>query len=256
MAISLSVVFATLFTLFSPLAAGQLVGHIGPTTSYTTKAKHKTCDITDYGAVDDGKTDAGPAIQSAWDDCYLGGLVYIPPGEFAVATFPEISNGVSSAVQLDGTILRTGTDTDSNVFNVGNCTDFEFFSGNSKGWIQGYGYEYISQGTYGPRIMRVSDTTDFSIHGFAVVDSPSYYFVFDTVANGEIYNMIIQGISIGETDAFDIWGTNVWFHDIQVTNGDECVCVKSPSSHIVIEDIYCNISGRSRLLSFSFFGPL
>lgn len=126
---------------------------------------------------------------------------------------------------------------------VRSVSDFEFFSGNSKGAFQGYGYKLLSQGTYGPRFLRVQDVENFSVHGFALVDSASYYIVFDTVSNGEVYNLIIRGITIGETDGIDIWGSNTWIHDIEVTNGDECVTVKSPANNLLIEDIYCNISG-------------
>jgi rhamnogalacturonan hydrolase len=65
----------------------------------------------------------------------------------------------------------------------------------------------------------------------------------DTSTNGEVYNMIIRGGNEGGLDGVDVWGTNIWVHDVEVTNKDECVTVKSPSSHMLIEDIYCNWSG-------------
>lgn len=47
--------------------------------------------------------------------------------------------------------------------------------------------------------------TDFSVHGFAAIDSPSYYFVFDSCTNGEIYNVLVRGVAdVGMTDAFDV----------------------------------------------------
>lgn len=123
------------------------------------------------------------------------------------------------------------------------CDDLEIFSGNSKGAIQGFGYQFISQGNYGPRFMRLTDVTNFSMHGFALVDSASYYLVFDSSSNGKIYNLILRGIRIGETDSIDIWGNNIWVHDVEITNGDECVTIKSPAKNILVEDVHCNISG-------------
>jgi rhamnogalacturonan hydrolase len=79
------------------------------------------------------------------------------------------------------------------------------------------------------------------------IDSPSYYFVFDSCSNGEIYNLLVRGIVVGMTDAFDIWGDNIWVRDIEVTNGDECVTLKSPATNSLIENIYCNLSGGTAI---------
>jgi rhamnogalacturonan hydrolase len=96
--------------------------------------------------------------------------------------------------------------------------------------------------------MRFQNLRDFSVHGFAAIDSPSYYFVFDTVKNGEIYNLIARGVTqLGMTDRFDIWGENIWVHDVEVTNGDECVTVKSRARNFLIENIYCNLSGGTAI---------
>lgn len=194
---------------FLSLVCAQLSGTVGPTTTYATKAQTKTCNVLDYGAVADSVTDIGPALTSAWAACKDGGLIYIPEGSYAMATWVSLEDGTSTAIQLDGTIIRTGT-AGGNMIAIQGVTDFEFFSGNSKGAMQGYGYEFISQGTYGPRFIRFTDVTDFSMHGFALVDSASYYTVFDTCTNGEIYNLIMRGIDIGETDAIDIWSNNIW----------------------------------------------
>jgi len=48
----------------------------------------------------------------------------------------------------------------------------------------------------------------------------------DTVTNGEVYNVIIRGGNEGGLDGIDVWGTNMWIHDVEVTNKDECVTIK------------------------------
>lgn len=40
-------------------------------------------------------------------------------------------------------------------------------------------------------------------------------------------------------------------HDVEVTNRDECVTVKSPASNILIERIWCNQSGGSAIGSLA-----
>ncbi|PWY91759.1 RGase C [Aspergillus sclerotioniger CBS 115572] len=214
-------------------AAAQLSGPVGPLTSYASKTATKVCNIIDYGGYPNNETDIGSALLSAWDDCAKGGLVYIPPGNYSMATFNELKDGVSSAVQLDGVINRTGSD-GATMLSFRNCIDFEFFSGNSKGTIQGNGHEYLVNDEYGPRLMRFQDMSNFSVHGFALVDSPSYYLTLDTVSNGEIYNIVMRGPTVlGGTDAID------------------CVTVKNPSSNMVIEDIFCKASGGMSIGSLS-----
>ena len=230
--------------LFSSFSQAQLSGPVGPLTSFGTKASKKICNVEDYGAENGHPSiDFGPPFSDAWADCKDGGLVYIPAGEWFMQTAVTLDDGSAAAVQLDGTIYRYASMTADEMILIENGNDIEFFSGNSEGAIQGYGYQYISKGEYGIRLMRIQNTNDFSIHGLALIDSPAYYLTLDTCTNGEVYNIIMRGITIGETDAIDVWGSNMYIHDIEVTNGDECVTTKSPAQNFLIEDIYCNISG-------------
>ncbi|KAN0099920.1 glycoside hydrolase family 28 protein [Hyaloscypha variabilis] len=222
----------------------QLSGHVGPLTSISAKASHKVCNVEDYGAKNGSPSvDFGPPFADAWADCKDGGLVWIPSGEWFMQTAVSLDHGSATAVQLDGTIYRYAAITGDEMILIENGNDVEFFSGNSQGAVQGYGYQYLSQGEYGIRLMRIQNTENFSVHGFALVDSPSYYLTLDTCTNGEVYNLIMRGVTIGETDAIDVWGSNMYIHDIEVTNGDECVTTKSPAENFLIEDVYCNISG-------------
>lgn len=123
---------------------------------------------------------------------------------------------------------------------VEDTTDFEIYSSNGGGAIQGYGYQFLEDGVYGPRLLRLIDVDQFSIHDIRLVDSPAFHLIIDTCSNGEIYNVIVRGANMGGLDGIDVWGFNMWIHDIEVTNKDECVTVKNPSNHMLIENIYCN----------------
>ncbi|CVL08698.1 probable rhamnogalacturonase A precursor [Fusarium mangiferae] len=204
-------------------AAAQLNGKVGPLTTASAKAAIKTCNIVDYGAKANAKTDNGPAIQKAWNDCRTGG-------------------GEPMSFRLDGIIYRIGTD-GGNMFMFKHLEDFEFYSSTSKGAIQGYGYEFHKKNEYGPRILRFADVKSFSIHDVALVDSPAFHFSIDTCSDGEVYNMAIHGGNRGGLDGIDVWGTNIHIHDVEVSNKDECVTVKNPSDHLLIENIFCNWSG-------------
>jgi rhamnogalacturonan hydrolase len=93
--------------------------------------------------------------------------------------------------------------------------------------------------------MRLAQVTSFSVHDVALVDcefpppmknfrmlstlfyiAGAFHLISDTVTNGEVYNVIIRGGNEGGLDGIDVWGTNVWIHDVEVTNKDECVTTK------------------------------
>ncbi|KAK6077870.1 rhamnogalacturonase a [Seiridium cupressi] len=223
-------------------ATAQLSGTVGPTTSTAAKAATKVCNILDYGGVASATTDNGAAIQAAWDACKTGGQVYIPEGDYGMATWVTLKSGTGVSINLEGTIYRTGTD-GGNMFMIRDSTDVEFYSATSNGAIQGYGYEFHSQDTYGPRLLRFYQCTDFSVHDIILVDSPAFHLSLDTCTNGELYNMIVRGANEGGLDGIDVWSTNIWVHDVEITNKDECVTVKSPSDHILVEQVHCNWSG-------------
>jgi rhamnogalacturonan hydrolase len=129
-------------------------------------------------------------------------------------TWVTLSGGNACAIQLDGIIYRTGTD-GGNMIMIKHSSDFEFFSSTSEGAIQGYGYEFHAEGSMdGPRILRLYDVSDFSVHDVALVDSPLFHFSLDTCYNGEVYNMAIRGGNSGGLDGIDVWSENIWIHDV------------------------------------------
>lgn len=54
------------------LAAAQLTGRVGPTTSRESK-RAKVCNVLDYGGVASKTADIGPAINKAFNACKTGG---------------------------------------------------------------------------------------------------------------------------------------------------------------------------------------
>lgn len=224
--------------------SAQLSGTVGPTTSTAAKAATKVCNILNYGGVASATTDNSAAIASAWAACKTGGEVYIPSGSYGLSTWVTLTGGSGVSINLEGIIYRmTAGTAGGNMIFIEHTTDFEFYSATSKGAIQGYGYVFHEENTYGPRILRLYEVTDFSVHDIALVDSPAYHLTMDTCTNGEVYNMIVRGGNRGGLDGVDVWGTNIWVHDVEVTNKDECVTVKSPADHILVESVYCNWSG-------------
>jgi rhamnogalacturonan hydrolase len=194
--------------------SAQLSGSVGPLTSISDKKSVALCNVLDYGAVADNSTDLGPALTDAFEACIDGGLVYIPSGNYLLETWVTLSGGSAWALQLDGIIYRGGT-AGGNMIYIEHATDFELFSSTSKGAVQGSGYLYHIDGNIsGPRILRLYEVSDFSVHDLALTDSPSFHFSMDTCTNGEVYNMAIRGANEGGLDGIDVWSDNIWIHDV------------------------------------------
>lgn len=225
------------------LVEAQLSGTVGPTTKLS--AKGHTCSVLDYGGKV-GSTDIGPAIASAFTNCVAknsGSTLYIPAGNYEMKTWVTLNHGTKWAFQLDGLITRTAT-TGGHMILIENANDFEMYSANSAGGIQGHGYQCRNAG---PRLIRIVNSNNWSIHDLILVDSPEFHLIVQEGSNGEVYNMAIRGANIGGSDGIDISGNNHWVHDVEVTNRDECVTVKSPASNFLIERIWCNQSGGSAI---------
>ncbi|KAI9058602.1 glycoside hydrolase family 28 protein [Trametes sanguinea] len=229
-------------------ASAQLSGRVGPTTSLSSK-QSTICNVLDYGG-SIGSADIGPAISSAFTNCVLkhsGSTLYVPAGNYNMKTWVTLNGGSKWAFRLDGLITRAAT-TGGNMIAVQNANDFEFYSANSAGGIQGLGYQCRNAG---PRLIRIVTSNNWSIHDLILVDSPEFHLVIQQGSNGEVYNMAIRGANLGGSDGVDVWGSNYWIHDVEVTNRDECVTVKSPSNNILVERIWCNQSGGSAIGSLS-----
>ena len=119
-----------------PTALGQLSGKVGPLTTHASKSAKKTCNVLNYGAKADKSTDLGPALLAAFKACKNGGTVLVPSGNYALKTWVTFESGKAWALQLDGTIYRTGTEAGNMLF-VRNAVDFEMFSSTGKGAVQG-----------------------------------------------------------------------------------------------------------------------
>ncbi|KAG4440756.1 hypothetical protein IFR05_003743 [Cadophora sp. M221] len=219
---------------------------VGPLTPLS--AKTKICNVLDYGAKADNKTDIGPAILSAFSKCAItgGATIYVPPGSYSIATGVVLNKGSAYALQIDGLITLTSNGAfNGNAFVLQNTNDVEVFSSNGLGAINGQGYiARITASGQNARLFRFINAKNIAFHDMILVDSPTFHLVFNSVSNMEAYHITVHGPNLGGTDGIDVICTeNCYMHDIEVTNRDECISVKSPSNNMLIEDIICNQSG-------------
>ncbi|KAJ5739720.1 CAZyme family GH28 [Penicillium manginii] len=249
-----------LFThlLLLKVALGQLIGPVGPTTDLEEKTIE--CNILNYGAIADNSTDISNSVEDTFTEC--------------VTKHPVLSNGTNWALQLDGLITAAyggdwsverelilqgsaGVELINSTINgegdqrflldvlvIVNAVDFEFYSSTGLGAIQGQGYLYRNaNNTERPRLVRLISPINATVHDLILVDSPKFHIILDFALNVEVYHLTIRGANLGSYDGIDAIGTNYYIHDNEVTNRDECVSIKSPSHHALVENLVCNQAG-------------
>ncbi|KAB8222777.1 pectin lyase fold/virulence factor [Aspergillus novoparasiticus] len=264
-----------LLLLYSTLALGQLIGPVGPTTPLSEKTTE--CNILSYGAVADNSTDISTALETTFNDCVRpnpGSRLVVPEGQYLLSRGVVLSNATNWAFQLDGLVTAAyggnweierslilqgfaGVDLLNETINgegdhkflldilvIVNAVDFEFYSSNGLGAFQGQGYLYRNlNNTDRPRLVRLISPTNASVHDLILVDSPKFHIILDFAVNVEAYHLTIRGANLGSYDGIDAIGTNYYIHDNEVTNRDECVSIKSPSHHALVENLVCNQAG-------------
>ncbi|KAM0168751.1 hypothetical protein ACHAPF_010668 [Botrytis cinerea] len=118
----------------------------------------------------------------------------------------EVSNSTING-EGDGEFLE-------NLIVIINAVDFELYSSNGLGAIQGQGYLYrISGNTNRPRMLRLISPINATVHDLLLIDSPKFHFIFDFGENIEVYHLTIRGANLGSYDGIDAIGTNYWVHD-------------------------------------------
>ncbi|CAE7162156.1 unnamed protein product [Rhizoctonia solani] len=246
---------ASVTALLVSVCQAQHVGNVGPSVPATSKMYE--CNVLNYGAKADNATDIGPAIQSAFTNCVLKNPNSRLIGNYLLSSSVLLNGGSSWAFQLDGLITvdysaYVSGAVSGNALVFKRTKEFELYSSNGQGAIQGQGYLYRMRpnqdGRSGwPRLLRVQLSSNFSVHDIKLVDAPSFHLVVEQSNNTEVYRITIRGGNQGGLDGVDISGTNYHVHHVEVTNRDECICVKSPSKQATIENIRCNQSGGSTI---------
>ncbi len=118
----------------------------------------ESLNVMDFGALADGKTDAGPAFQAAMDALPNGGVVHVPMGSYLIQQQLNFRNGV---------VLRGKCPTDSQLFfdlenRSDHCLQIQTFQyGSYQPIVSGY--------QKGSEQLTVDDVDVFTIGGFAEI---------------------------------------------------------------------------------------
>ena len=217
----------------------QDVSSAGPATSLASKRAQKVCTVA-------AGVDLGTSLPRAWDECKSGGVIVIPEGTHAMNSPVKLSDGSGVALQIDG-IIDVHNPANQAAIEISGTSDLEIFSSTGRGGLQGNGYlrrrDASTAGTKYQHLLVINHCSRFSLHDLRFADA-QYFAVFVSAATeAEIYNLAIYQPAIGGVDAIDVSGQRIWVHDILASGMDECVTIKSPSSTVLVEQLYCNRSG-------------
>eukprot|EP01084_Bolivina_argentea_P045391 83551_1 len=205
----------------------------------------KTCNIMDYGGKGDGKSNDTKPIIDAINDCGKERSTSDPsillfPADHKFKTNPfsiDASKNELKSWTLSGSQIILGSNTSiingitkadkwpSNVkaFIILNNLKSFMFTGSNKGAyklnpdfinssvIDGSGTDWYSKSS-GPKLIVISDTTNITISGLTLLNSPRFHLDLSSKNNGMyISNMTIMAPSNSpNTDAMDISGNNAY----------------------------------------------
>lgn len=128
--------------------------------------------------------------------------------------------------------------------NIANMT----ITSTKKGLIDGQGEEwwgvvnYLKYRENRPRLLHIKNTTNILVESIILKDSPYWTFYADDVSNMEIRNINIDArrtdrnyhslydLTAFNTDGIDVSGKNIYIHDVNIWNQDDCIAVKSQDS--------------------------
>jgi len=212
------------------------------------------CSVLDHGGKADGKTNIGPAIIDTYKSCVKGnngGVLWVPPGNYLINSTVVLGDS-NYVVQIDGTItLNFNPSIQGTIFQWNHATSVTL---QGSGHINGQGELWrpnkdLSKYPNRPRLVRFENCNKCKISGITLNNSPKFHI---TVIgdNNEMSNIKIVADNIGETDGFDVSGNNNYVHNVEVTNGDECVTVKNPTTNFLAENIVCHNTAGCNMGSF------
>ncbi|CAF0775861.1 unnamed protein product [Adineta ricciae] len=169
---------------------------------------------------------------------------------------------VNVTIQIDGILKFSDNQTvwprDPQTQQVHECFYFEQINyvkftsslpGGKKGIIDGSGakwwglVEYLLIGENRPRLLSIYNSTNLLVENILLKNSPYWTFLANDIANLEIRYMDVDArvrpdvqyhdhneLQAFNTDGFDVAGKNVWIHDCNIWNDDDCIAVKEQSS--------------------------
>jgi len=231
-------------------------------------------DFEEYGGIAEDMSNErawenGRLMNESLNSLEPGDIFIVPNKTFHVMGGIMVFNRSSFIFQLDGTILFSNNmdewprESNGDVFE---CFHFFYlenvtFTSSGVGTLDGQGETwwglpgigYVVRGENRPRLFNVEDSKNILVENIFFLNSPYWTFWVHGVDGLEVRYCEISAkrtdqdhhgiidMTAFNTDGYDVSGRNVWIHDCNVWDQDDCIAVKGTSENMLFERI--NASG-------------
>ncbi|KAE8325643.1 pectin lyase fold/virulence factor [Aspergillus sergii] len=206
--------------------------------------------------------DAGPSILAAAHKCNNGGTVFLPPGDYVIATALDLTflNNIDFAIWGNISFKQDLNLWPTQAFQYAFQTASMFWRfggknvnihGDGKGVIDGAGQFWWSAMVQNSSVMRpcllgTDGLHQATISGLTMLNPPGW---FNLIANStdilvSDFTMLV-GDAISDapaknTDGWDIYrSSNVVIQNSKIVNTDDCVSFKPNSTQVVVQNLDC-----------------
>lgn len=198
-----------------------------------------TFNVTNYGAVGDGRTLDTGAIQKTIDACSAagGGTVLVPAGNFLTMPF-QLASRINLHLAEGATILISDNMTNYPVvknryvdaITAAKAHDLEI---SGEGTIDGQGgawwaaFRADSKMTHRPYLIKFTDCTRLRVAGVTLQNSPMFHLVPQNCTDVTIRGIRIQSpADAPNTDGIDPSGWNLLVNGCFIDTGDDNIAIK------------------------------
>ncbi|KAL2802361.1 putative exopolygalacturonase A [Aspergillus granulosus] len=206
--------------------------------------------------------DAGPGILAAARKCNHGRTVYLPPGDFIIATTLGLTflNNIDFAI-YGNVSFKHDIDlwpTQAFEYEFQASSMFWRFGGKNvniygggKGVIDGRGQYWWSAMATDKTVMRpclfgADGLHHATVSGLTVLDPPGW---FNLIANSSdilisdmtmLVGKALQGAPAKNTDGWDTYrSSNIVIQNSKIVNTDDCVSFKPNSTQVIVQNLDC-----------------
>ncbi|KAE8415523.1 pectin lyase fold/virulence factor [Aspergillus pseudocaelatus] len=212
--------------------------------------------------VEPNLVDAGPSILAAAQECNNGGTVFLPSGDFVIATALDLTflSNIDFAIWGNISFKQDLELWPTQAFQYAFQTASMFWRfggenvniyGDGKGVIDGAGQFWWSAMVQNSSVMRpcllgTDGLHHATISGLTMLNPPGW---FNLIANST--DILVSDITMlvgsalpdapaKNTDGWDIYrSSNVVIQDSRIVNTDDCVSFKPNSTQVVVQNLDC-----------------
>ncbi len=205
-------------------------------------------NVTQFGAVGNGRTLCTSAMQAAIDSCSKsgGGTVVVPPGTYVTGSL-ALGKGVKLYLEKGAILLGSSNMSDWSLGVLILAQDADSVGVNGDGIIDGNGRTFWDHGSrpfVRPNgLLRFEKCTGVSIREIHLINSPKFTVYLDGCTHVQIEGIQIKNsLDSPNTDGVDVANSsNVLITGCYMETGDDAVCLKSSRrgsvvAHVVVRN--------------------